>query len=912
MAVAAPSFHEIKAQVRAIRQALERSDRTDDAQVVGIHTNGRWAGDAERTDGDERYWIVQCDSPLAMRLALQETRPDVTTKVLLTQLSDTDLEMDVLLRLAKRRLFTIDAWQIVQSLFQARSLDPRIARHAWMAEKLLDSMPAEGYPPSPSGFLDAETVWQILLERELGLSADQPDLAALLAWSVHGENVDRWRATSTEFRKAAIDWISQTAGPAATAILTMLTRSEKADAVAIGLALGVVFHKSAKGKLDKPAVRLEERYLGGQSLEENVISRWHSTASEVVTVHFGSRPKLRYSLLERCDEILADVEADQFAWLSRTSPRGFNLRMARYGKALRQTLKSSPVVVSEHLVELKEAISDHDLARDENHRRRLERVEMSLRLVRWLMHVSRSGPPEHASLAEAAEWHLAEGSFVDWARLTLRSGDLERDLSKAYGELIAAANKLREPQARRFAELARDWTAAGSTGGGVIPVERVLEQLVGPLAADFPVLLMVLDGMSGAVCRELLSSITRSNDWTVLCKTDAATLQPALATIPSVTKVSRTSLLTGQLQQGDQAAEQKGFAQHPALVKQCGRTKPPVLFHKVDLADADGPDAVDDLRDEIASTGRKVVGVVINAIDDTLAKGDQLDIRWSRDQIKILPMLLHEAHTAGRLVIFVSDHGHVLEHRTEYRSHNLDAPQNSGERWRPNDGQPQEGELLVSGSRVMLADDQQVIVPWSETIRYTRGKSNGYHGGLSPQEMIAPIAVLSPSEKVPEGWALAPLDTPAWWDDAVAEMATVESAEPAELPEPTKPGLLFDLEPAENTAMPAASTAKAQPQWIESLLASPVLEQQKQLAGRIKPTDEQISSLLAALESAGGKLTTTALARRLELPPVRLPGFLAMMQRMLNIEGYAVLTRDDASDTVELNQDLLRRQFELE
>jgi hypothetical protein len=35
------------------------------------------------------------------------------------------------------------------------------------------------------------------------------------------------------------------------------------------------------------------------------------------------------------------------------------------------------------------------------------------------------------------------------------------------------------------------------------------------------------------------------------------------------------------------------------------------------------------------------------------------------------------------------------------------------------------------------------------------------------------------------------------------------------------------------------------------------------------------------------------------------------MQRVLNIDGYAVLTYDDASDTVELNQELLCRQFEI-
>jgi hypothetical protein len=35
------------------------------------------------------------------------------------------------------------------------------------------------------------------------------------------------------------------------------------------------------------------------------------------------------------------------------------------------------------------------------------------------------------------------------------------------------------------------------------------------------------------------------------------------------------------------------------------------------------------------------------------------------------------------------------------------------------------------------------------------------------------------------------------------------------------------------------------------------------------------------------------------------------MQRLLNVEGYAILDRQDASNTVVLNVPLLRKQFEL-
>ena len=56
-------------------------------------------------------------------------------------------------------------------------------------------------------------------------------------------------------------------------------------------------------------------------------------------------------------------------------------------------------------------------------------------------------------------------------------------------------------------------------------------------------------------------------------------------------------------------------------------------------------------------------------------------------------------------------------------------------------------------------------------------------------------------------------------------------------------------------------------------------------------------------------MTSVALAA-LEFPPCGYRA-LAKVQRVLNIDGYAVLSRDDASDTVELNRELLLKQFDL-
>ncbi len=98
---------------------------------------------------------------------------------------------------------------------------------------------------------------------------------------------------------------------------------------------------------------------------------------------------------------------------------------------------------------------------------------------------------------------------------------------------------------------------------------------------------------------------------------------------------------------------------------------------------------------------------------------------------------------------------------------------------------------------------------------------------------------------------------------------------------------------------------------VAKLFRSSIFEQQKKLAGRSVPPDEILRSVLGALDQRGGRMTSAAIARTVNYPPMRLRGLLAVMQRVLNIDWFAVLTRDEASDTVDLNRELLKRQFGL-
>jgi len=97
--------------------------------------------------------------------------------------------------------------------------------------------------------------------------------------------------------------------------------------------------------------------------------------------------------------------------------------------------------------------------------------------------------------------------------------------------------------------------------------------------------------------------------------------------------------------------------------------------------------------------------------------------------------------------------------------------------------------------------------------------------------------------------------------------------------------------------------------WIDALQASPAYTAQKALAARVAPSDADVRALLEALAARGGKLSKVALAQRLGMPAVRISGFVNAAKRVLNVDQAAVLVLDETAGTVELNRELLARQF---
>jgi hypothetical protein len=879
----APTYSQIKARVTGIRSKHASAD------VIAIHSEGQWTGPRELQNGDDLI-IEQCDSPLAIRIALRGARPPGSTLVVLTRLSDSEIGEEIRLRLAKRTVFHLDRWQVLRELFQAQEVEPRIVREAWMVDSLIEAAGQVECPPAPGGFLDLETAWSLLLAQRLGLSVARPDLAAILRWSLDTSNIERYRNLPEAFRTAAAEWLVQVAGITAQPVLGCLL-SKTPEPLPIGLAAQVIYDARAAGKLEKALGRFEERYLGGASLSPADVDRWSAAARDVVRLQLGTTRE-RDTLLKRADAILREVQGEKLAALSEVLPSGFDQRLENFGRLLKEALTHG---MGEPLVAAFDAVLAHDQAERED-RARVDRVHMAMRLLRWLKKQKQTPAARPQSFADAAEQYVREGGFVDWARLRLRTGDPVSELSDAYNQLFSKVTGLQEEQARLFAELLRDWTASGTNGDALVPVESALDAIVAPLAEQAPVLLVVMDGMSVAVFHELVGDIAR-RDWIALCQSGRSFNRPLISTLPSVTEFSRTSLLCGSLGAGNSASEKDGFAKQPSLLRACKTNRPPLLFHKMSLQASQDEDLLGDVRNAISEKDHRVVGVVINAVDDYLLKGEQIETLWRRDAIKVLPTLLHEARAAGRLVVLLSDHGHILETGTNFSA------ADGGDRWRPG-ADAREGELLLKGKRV-LVEGGSVVLPWSERIRYS-GKKNGYHGGASPQEVVIPLAVLSADDSSLQGWTEAVSGVPEWWDESggIAPLVEMPTAPKKKAPAPDS---LLDWREDEATTKP-----KPVPQWIEALLTSPVFEQQRALGGRAFPDEKLLVRLLAALDRHGGKMTEAALVRALEYPPSRMRGLRSVLQRVLNLDGYQILGYDANSETWEMDRNLLCRQFDID
>jgi len=921
-----------RATLPVLRALLDQARRKDYASgVLGVRARPEWAGAPVFSHGDVPVRVVPCVSALAVREALLE-RVGGQWLVVLTDRPDDDLGAGVLSHLVWHRLRTPDPWDAVRLRFAATGVEPALTAAAGdrdIAIGLLMASPPAGWPPAPGGVLTRDHALGAVAAAHLGLTEPVVDAASVLAWTADpavSTRVADLRALAGDALTGTIlDWAAERAGVAGPPLRHLLGAGEARDAVPLGLVAGLLaVVRDGAGEETQLArealIRLEPRF-GGAAPAGAVLRSWAGESSAVIAGMLQD-PASRANgqgLLARADDLLAASRAGGLADGSDLLPSGLTRRLASLAGALRAAVAGAPLadpdlprVPGTALTEVERAwtrVATHRLADTDA---RTPSFHAAVRLARWL---AGNAAASTTSLQPLIDRHGESDALVDSAVNDAAPGVSDPDLGAGLAAVLAAVRARRAAHDTAFAAALAAHTRddpglVSGTHAGVRHLEDLLPAVVLPLALSAPVLLLVLDGMSAGVGTEVIASVlSRTGDgWAEALLPGQNRRAAALAGLPTLTEVSRASLLCGELRSGGQDVEQRGYE---ALTRAHGLPRA-ALFHKKPLDSSRlGFAVADDVAAAIADvTGHPLVTCVLNTIDDALDRSDPGGTDWGTDAVRHLAPLLDRARHAGRIVVLTADHGHIVERRQG--TQRAYAGISSG-RSRAATEPAGDGEVLVTGPRVLRHDGRAVLAV-DERLRYGPLKA-GYHGGAAPAEAVVPVAVLVPGV-VPEDVSLhlAPPQEPAWWIDLV------EPAMPAAPPPAV--GL---------TPRPAAGSRRRRPDAVPTLFDEPDAEPapsapgkpvpaavlksaaytaQKKLAGRVSVTDDQVRGLLDALmEASGHRLVPAQAAAALAVSPVMLRGAVLHVQRLLNVEGYPVLRIDVDGGTVILDEVLLREQF---
>ncbi|MDT0212469.1 BREX-2 system phosphatase PglZ [Rothia sp. ARF10] len=879
---------------------------------------------AARTDLERDGKVVRirpAESALAVREALLEHRVG-DWMLILTDRSEDDLGAGILSHFIWGRLRRPDPWEAVRHRFKANGIDPLLTTataNRDLATAILAATPPDGWPAAPAGVLTRNHAMRALARTTLGMTSETIDLISVLAWSVLPSAVrDLSELRSRHGDRLAdelLAWLAENCGAGAAPVRALLERGQLGDLVPLGLVAHLLTHDTDFSDSERHVAQLAlvrlEPLIGKQP--RTVVAEWgRATTTVAVDLAADSRQAAhRTRVLARTDALLEQLDANSLAIHSELMPRGFQSRLAVVAEALSQgcaTLQDDRERALAAAVAVENAWARaraHRLASQDS--AEVRAFTAAIRLWRWLL--TTDVTPD-AALAERAQRHINVGSWADAAINDTAAGVDDATLSQALRHVAEAALARRDAEERAFASVLASWTTADqgassaaltSGNGPVWPLEDLLPGAVIPMAKKTPVMLLVMDGMSAASANEILRDAVDNLGWVEAGLPSAGVERTAaLAVLPSLTNVSRASLLCGRLTRGEQAVELSGYR---AITKDGARITAE-LFHKKGV-DTTTPGALvnDGVGAAIDDPETQLVTIVLNTIDDALDRSDPSGTVWTADAVKHLAPLLARARSAGRVVVMTADHGHIVERRQSVMRGNF----GSSNRWRPAGGAVGPDEVAIRGRRVLA--DGDVVLAVSENLRYGPLKA-GYHGGASAAEVVVPVAVLLPdAETNPLDLTLLPPQAPPWWDLPTTEGGTapvdVAHGIPASPKAPQATSLFDDVTLAAPAANVSASAVLA-----DAVVASDGFRAQRGLAGRLIVDDQQISVLISRLADAPGqRIPLSSAASALRVSEVRVRGALVQVQQLLNVEGYPVIEVEPETRTVVLNERLLREQF---
>jgi hypothetical protein len=862
------------------------------------------------------------------------------------------LPLDLSCRVAGQKLHRISSIARMGSMFGARQVDGFLQGSA-LAKVLLQAGPDDSWrgrlgKVSTQYLRREETYWRFLqafshanLERDAGL-------AEVLVWSAtddqgpsfakRQESNDLWAELGRELEQFLVQQIGSMGGLAWKAWAT-----GKGDALLQGMLLADALrqelgaHTYAEGWLESELAMLHQDWgkelldhvsLIDKSLLDNLLNRLEIAATN------SSRTLVRTTDRRVVNEKVRPAIRGIYL------PCSFRNEEERFAAALdhivNQERPNAAALDALHDSEI--ALSAH---REDQHvrNRDQQRRQMALRLAYYLaaLPVAQAGvgSVDHQRAITLADGYVKEGGYVDWARQILRGNCGNPVLGGVYARLLARVDALRRDDDRAFAQGIAKWIEVGAPSNQAIPMAE-LSKHVGTFMKEphRRLLLLVMDGMSWANALELATSMSQeSGHWGLAPwqpkghRSREGFLPPLMATLPSLTNLSRAALFagarpkTGKLPPtGDDARRWIENRHARKIAEDAGEDEPLLLLKN--LATDKGSVAHDAIK--AVASERKMVAVVINAIDDLLSGSDQVDVALSTETIAPLGPIIDAAVAAERAVLMVADHGHVpgalLESIGPVKSVGRDT---GGARWRvlAEGEKPEEFEVELPAQAWSPSASARVAVIWDERKCYGQPKA-GKHGGASLAEVVAPALLLVPDVLATsaagiddsELHALPMIPAPDWWDCRGIRPASTHSAVAAKKrrkkSEPPENQLALLEKPKQVVAMPPVAKTNERHPLVAALEKTPAFAEQA--ANQPKEDVAKALRALNAILEAGDRIADAPFARTLDISQFRIAGFVSScLSPLLNYDGYSVVEYDRRGKQTIVSKEQLKQLFEI-
>lgn len=448
----------------------------------------------------------------------------------------------------------------------------------------------------------------------------------------------------------------------------------------------------------------------------------------------------------------------------------------------------------------------------------------------------------------------------------------------------------------------------------VVPIDDAVRRIALSFLDGNPsrrLLVLLMDGMAWAQAVELLESLgQRTTPWGPLAwhranphKIGGGANPPVFANLPTVTEVSRAAFFAGKaVPPGAVTSTDKDparWAENKEVQKYLDAADAPKLLLRGESHTASGAASTEALT-LVGDPSRRVVAIVVNAIDASLKADAQQTHRWRVEDIHSLVDLLEKAREADRAVLLASDHGHVPADRLESRG----AVDKGGARWRPwNAADDALGahEVGFRGAGVYAPKGAHgVVLLADDASRYGGAAHAGEHGGATLAEVVAPCLLVGCEDvafgKEDPGLEVRSAHVPLWWHfDLKSPVAVLDPSAIA----PQKPKKRVS---SSQLALPAMGMPKP-----SAFAGSEVLG----ALGKSPADLVEIVSVVEFLLERNGIATDEALAAALGAKVWRIGGLVSKVAETLNVDGYPVIRRDSTQKTVHLDRAMLAQQFDV-